>query len=95
VRRPALGDVADDSAHRQDEQPADDENRSDEKDVAPGQFPQEAQMVIGLVHGIAPWDGLVQFLTMLPWQPQGRGENVVDVQTGADWSERQRAFFPR
>ena len=45
VRGRALGGAAHDPAHRQDEQTAADQNDEDEKNMAPGQFPQEAQSV--------------------------------------------------
>jgi hypothetical protein len=40
-------------AHRQNEQTAADQNEKDDKDMAPGQFSQEAETLTGFIHDFA------------------------------------------
>ncbi len=65
MRGCTLGGAADDPAHRHDEQTASDQNDKDEKNVAPGQFSQETQMVTGFIHDIVP-PNLTVSRTMIP-----------------------------
>ena len=50
ARRRALGGAMHNPAHRQNEQTAADRNEKDDKDMAPGQFSQEAETLTGFIH---------------------------------------------
>ncbi|MGA7673827.1 MAG: hypothetical protein WCA78_02140 [Rhizomicrobium sp.] len=52
VRGRTLGGAANEPAHDPDEQTAADQNSQDEKNMAPGQFAQDAKMVSGFAHGV-------------------------------------------